>query len=86
MRSRFLTLLSAPSGTTYGRGAPVDGSTSLSTNLSRTWRLPVDDRGDGVDELWTRGNRGSIWGPGQPPIANISTLGSVVVEAERSSE
>jgi hypothetical protein len=38
----------------------------------------VHDLSTVVDGMWTR--------VGQPPIANISTLGSAVVAAERSSE
>jgi hypothetical protein len=87
------SFLSAPSGKTYGTGRQVDGSTRLSTNNRRGRRIVSTKFGNPVDKLWMDAvgdRRGGPRSAGQPPIANISTLGrdEVVadVAADRNSE
>jgi hypothetical protein len=87
------SFLSAPSGKTYGTVRVVDGSTRLSTKCGWGRRIVSTKLPDGVDKLWTGPfglSAGAIRSGGQPPIANISTLGNRDVDpdvaAERSSE
>jgi hypothetical protein len=76
------SILSAPSGKTYGTGAGSSGSTRLSTK-SRAGSAPPSTS---YQQLWTACGEASPARPGQPPIANISIFGRVEVAAERNSE
>jgi hypothetical protein len=74
------SILSAPSGKTYGTGRPFTWSTRLSTNSSDGPASQSTTFPPPVDSLWRSG------AGGQPPIANISIRGRFEVAAERSSE
>ena len=77
------SILSAPSGKTYGTGGGSGGSTRLSTKSGEPETAPSTS----CRRLWTACGEAPPGGPPpQPPIANISILGRVEVAAERSSE